>query len=511
MQPIGVTYGLDDKPPTGRAIVLAAQHVLTMFGSTVAIPLLFGPALWPIDPSATAEVQAAQSLTQSTNIAILISSVMLCSGLATLVQSTFGSRLPIIQGVSFSFITAFFGIIFACQDKGLDGATAMRYIAGAVIAGAAIEIFIGFSGLMGWVRRLLSPVVVGPVIMLIGLALYQHGAPKAGTHWGISGLTIGLVILFSLVLSRRHQIFQMFPMLMAIGIACGFCWLLTFTETFQEGHPGFVSFAAVEHASWVRINPSEVIMPWGTPKFDVAFFIAVLAGYLASMVESFGDYHACSNMAGAGDPTPKQISRGIGCEGIGCAITGLLGGFASTSYSENIGLVGLTKVASRYVVQIGSVILILLGLFGKFGAFAATIPGPVVGGLYCALFGLISAVGIQQLAKCDLKADRNLFIAGFSLFMGLSVPAYFSAIADAENLQVGQTLAMYKPTAEGWLALLGNGVRGVVVAVGSTGMAVAAIIGLVLDNIIPGTDEERGLEIPSLLVPEAGDVGEGAD
>lgn len=511
MQPVGVTYGLDDRPPTGKAIVLAAQHVLTMFGSTVAIPLLFGPSLWPINAEASAEVQAAQTLARSTNIAILISSVMLCSGLATFVQSTFGSRLPIIQGVSFSFITAFFAIINTPHEDGVGGAMAMRYIAGAVIAGSLVEIFIGFSGLMGWVRRLLSPVVVGPVIMLIGLALYQHGAPKAGTHWGISGLTIGLVILFSLVLSRRHQIFQMFPMLMAIGIACGVCWLLTLTGTFGKNHPGFVGFEAVQHASWVRVDPREVIMPWGTPKFDFAFFVAVLAGYLASMVESFGDYHACSNMAGAGDPTPKQISRGIGCEGIGCAITGVFGGFASTSYSENIGLVGLTKVASRYVVQIGAVILILLGLFGKFGAFAATIPGPVVGGLYCALFGLISAVGIQQLAKCDLKADRNLFIAGFSLFMGLSVPAYFTSIADSSNLIEGQTLAMYTPTAEGWLALLSAGVRGVVTAIGTTGMAVAAIIGLVLDNIIPGTNKERGLDIPSLLVPEAGDVGEGVD
>ena len=143
------------------------------------------------------------------------------------------------------------------------------------------------------------------------------------------------------------------------------------------------------------------------------------------MIESFGDYHACSHMAGGGDPTPQQLSRGIGCEGIGCLLTGVFGGFSSTSYSENIGLIGLTKVGSRYVVQIGAVLLIALGFLGKFGAFAAAIPGPVVGGLYCALFGLISAVGIQQLTKCDLHSDRNLFIAGFSLFMGLSVPEYF--------------------------------------------------------------------------------------
>ena len=212
------------------------------------------------------------------------------------------------------------------------------------------------------------------------------------------------------------------------------------------------------------------------------------------MIESFGDYHACSQMAGGGDPTPKQISRGIGCEGIGCFVTGILGGFSSTSYSENIGLVGLTKVGSRYVVQWGAVMLIFLGLFGKFGALAAAIPEPIVGGLYCTLFGLISAVGVQQLAKCDLKSDRNLFIAGFSLFMGLSVPAYFGAKASADQLGPGQILAIYEPTAEVLLSPLTNSLAGILTAVGSTGMAVAALIGLVLDNLIPGTPKQRGLD-----------------
>ncbi len=487
-------YSLDEKPTFARAVVLGTQHVLTMFGSTVAIPLLFAPALWPVDPNAEAAVQAQQALLQSKNAAILISSVMLCSGLATLIQSTFGSRLPIVQGISFSFITAFFGIIGACADRGQDGAMIMRYIAGAIIIGAGFEMLIGFSGLMGWLRSKLSPVVVGPVIMLIGLALFQHGAPKAGTYWPISGLTIALVIVFSLLLSRKNRFFRMFPMLLAIVITCVTCIVLSVTGVFPPGHPAHVSFSAVQHAAWLRVTPSEVWMPWGAPKFELAFVVAVLAGYLASMIESFGDYHACSNMAGAGDPSARQISRGIGCEGIGCALTGLFGGFSSTSYSENIGLIGLTKVGSRYVVQIGAVILILLGLFGKFGAIAATIPAPVVGGLYCTLFGLISAVGIQQLAKADLKSDRNLFIAGFSLFMGLSIPAYFTSVGDVASLSPGQTLALYTPTAEGVLARFSTGASGVIIALGTTGMAVAAIIGLIMDNIIPATRKERGLE-----------------
>jgi nucleobase transporter 1/2 len=481
-------YGLDDRPPLGKAIVFALQHILTMFGATVAVPLMFGPQLWPVDSNADEITQAAQLATQFQNTALLISSVMLCSGIATLIQATWGSRLPIIQGVSFSFLTAFAYIVTQVlapvSDGGMggDGAMAMRYIAGAILIGAILEMVIGFTGLIGWLRRAISPVVIGPVIMLIGLALFKHGVPKAGTYLPIGVLTILLVIVFSLVLSRYINFFRLFPILSVIVVVVTLCWVLTMTEVFPAGHPAAVNLSAVHSSPYVRATPSQVVCPWGWPLFHTGFTVAVLAGYFASMIESFGDYHACSYMAGGGSPTQKQISRGIGCEGIGCFLSGLLGGFSSTSYSENIGLVGLTKVGSRYVVQIGAVILIGLGIFGKFGAIAAAIPGPVVGGLYCTLFGLIAAVGIQHLAKADLKSDRNLLIAGFSLFMGLSVPAWFDGSA-----------AFYQPGPETLLEQMPEMLRGIVQSIGLTGMAVAAIIGITLDNLIPGTPEERGL------------------
>tara|TARA_R110002049_G_scaffold2750_2_gene21360 strand:+ start:55659 stop:57092 length:1434 start_codon:yes stop_codon:yes gene_type:complete len=470
-----VLYGLDDRPPLGKAMVLALQHVLTMFGSTVAVPLLLGPAMGMETPA----------------IALLISSVMLCSGIATLIQSTFGSRLPIIQGVSFSFLAAFFMIIAAVHPEGetVDAGAAMPYIAGAIIVGAVVEMIIGFSGLMGQIRRVLSPVVVGPVIMLIGLALYQAGAPIAATHWPISILTMTLIALFSFVLSRRSLVFRMFPMLLAILGSVGVCVLCSAIGLFGQGHPSRPNLDAFHEADWLRV--SNVVFPWGLPKFQLGFVVAVIAGYLASMIESFGDYHACKQMAGGGDPTAAEISRGIGCEGIGCALTGVFGGFSSTSYSENVGLIGLTQVGSRYVVQIGAVMLILLGLFGKFGALAAAIPTPVVGGLYCAMFGLISAVGIRQFARADLASDRNLFIGGFSLFMGISVPFYFA-----------------NGGSDSATATFPDGLDDVIISIGQTGMAVAAILGVVLDNVIPGTRTERGLEPAALPENPPASAGE---
>ncbi len=502
-------YGLDDKPPFLRAVVLGAQHVLTMFGSTVAVPLIFGPMLWPIPEGLSDSVQSQLTELQLSNTALLISSVMLCSGVATLLQSTFGSRLPIIQGVSFSFIAAFGGIIASVHSRqpidwstagGSDvdrlveawqaaGAMGMRSIAGAIILGAVFEMTIGFTGLMGTLRRFLSPVVVGPVIMLIGLALYQFGAPVAASHWPVSAATMILIALFALVLSRQVTFLKLFPMLSAIVVVVTACALLTYQGTFKPGDAAYVDTSAFERADWVRV--SSLFLPWGMPQFALSATIAVLAGYLASMIESFGDYHACKNMAGGGDPTPAEISRGIGFEGVGCALTGVLGGFSSTSYSENIGLVGLTRVGSRYVVQLGAVMLILLGVFGKFGAIASAIPQPVVGGLYCTMFGLIAAVGVRQFAKADLNSDRNLFVGGFALFMGLSVAFYFS------DYSTGKQAVEWMPEA----------IRDMVIAIGSTGMAVAAILGILLDNLIPGTREERGLaEPPGVLVPEGGDV-----
>ena len=471
-----ILYPIDSKPPLGRALVLGTQHVLTMFGATVSVPLLFyGPK---------------QLNMSAGELAILISSVMICSGVATLLQVTIGSRLPIIQGVSFSFLGAFFAAVAYAKghpEAGISqGALSMRYIAGAIVAGSVVEIVVGFSGLMGKLRKVVTPVVIGPVIMLIGLALFEHGAPKAFTHLPVGGATMALIALFSLFLAHKHRIFRVFPVLLAVVSVWSLCIVFSLLGYFPPGHPSHVGFEGVSATPWLRFNlfwgQHPVVMPWGTPKFELGLIVAALAGYLASMVESFGDYHGAAAMAEAPPPNDKQISRGIGAEGLACLGTGFLGGFSSTSYSENIALIGLTRVASRHVVKVAAVVLVALGLFAKFGALVATIPGPLVGGLYCALFGLIAAVGIQQLAKADLYSQRTLFIAGFSLFMGLSVPKWFAG-------------SIYGNGSEMVQAALPAAVATVVISLGSTGMGVAAILGLLLDNLVPGTDKERGIGV----------------
>jgi nucleobase transporter 1/2 len=213
--------------------------------------------------------------------------------------------------------------------------------------------------------------------------------------------------------------------------------------------------------------------PHGAPIFGLAAAVGMLAGFLASIVESVGDYYACARLAGAPVPTRRTIDRGIGMEGLGCVVAGVFGtGNGTTSYSENIGAIGLTRVGSRRVVQAGALLMMGLAVLGKFGALFTTIPRPIVGGMYCTMFGMIAAVGLSNLQFVDLNSARNLFVLGFALFMGLSVPEYVRA-----------NPVSFEPA---WLA-------GVVNTLGSTGMAVGALVAGVLDNTVPGTPAERGL------------------
>jgi len=453
-------YGIDDKPPLLETLFLGFQHYLTMFGSTVAIPLILAPALGIAD--------------DPKSIALLIGTMFFVSGIATLLQTTFGNRLPIVQGGTFSFLAP---TITICGMAGLANQgfeVRMQHVQGAIIAGAVVEIVLGYTGMIGKLLRFVGPITIAPTIALIGLSLFEFGAPVAGTHWGIGGLTIVLVILFSQYLRRTHRVFQLFPILLAILVAWGVAAIFTSTGTFGPEHPAAVKLDAVRNAEWVRV---PYPFQWGLPIFGAPAIIGMLAGYIASMVESVGDYYACARLSGAPLPTGKTVDRGIGMEGVGSLIAGIFGsGNGTTSYSENIGAIGLTRVGSRRVVQAGAAMMIMLAVVGKFGAIFATIPQPIVGGMYCTMFGMIAAVGLSNLQFVDLNSARNLFILGFAFFMGLSVPEYMKAnpIAVAESSSF-------------------HGLAGIANILGSTGMAVGALCAIVLDNTIPGTREERGL------------------
>lgn len=449
-------YQIDDSPPLLETAVLGLQHYLTMFGSTVAIPLLLAPALGITDP-----VQKGW----------LIATMFFVSGITTLLQTIWGNRLPIVQGGTFSFLAPTFAIcgMAALAEAGWE--VRILHVQGAIIAGSIFEIAVGASGLVGKMLKYVGPITIAPTIALIGLSLFKFGAPEAGRHWPIGGLTILLIILFSQYLRKKNRIFELYPILLAILAVWLISVILTAAGVFPEGHPSHTSFKNVYNTPWFRI---PYPFQWGWPIFGAAAIVGMLAGYIASMVESIGDYFACARLSGAPVPDKKIINRGITFEGLGCLVAGIFGtGNGTTSYSENVGAIALTRVGSRRVVQAGAVIMIVLGSVSKFGALFTTIPQPIIGGMYCAMFGMITAVGLSNLQFVDLNSARNLFILGLSFFMGLSLPEYF----------INQPLS-FDPV---WLSNIIN-------TLGSTGMAVGAFTAVFLDNTIPGTAQERGIQ-----------------
>lgn len=462
-----VLYPIGSKPRWGLAFFLGFQHYLTMFGATVSIPLIVGGALgFPPD-----------------QLAILISTVFFASGIATLLQQFIGNKLPIVQGGSFSFLGPTFAIIGMVQAQGGNWQVGIQAIAASIMFASVFEIILGYSGAMGKIKRFIGPLVIAPTITMIGLALFETGAPMMSGNWIVSLVTLVALIFYSQVFSRRIRWFLLFPVISAIATG----WIVAVIGTLAGWIPAgnaanlSVAFKQIAVAPWFTLRPL-VPFKWGFPtsgSLIVAGSFGMLAAYLASMVESVGDYHSCAKLSEAPPPTERMISRGLGSEGVGCLIAGILqSGNGTTSYSENIGAIGITRVASRRAIRAGAIVMLVIPIIGKIGAIFASLPSPVVGAMYVGLFGLIVAVGLSNLQYVNLNNSRNLFILGLALFSGLSFRAAFNA----------------NPINWGLIGTFTGTLGSIVQTILTTAMAVSAIIALILDNYIPGaTREERGL------------------
>lgn len=449
-----VIFGIDDKPGLTLTILAGVQHVLTLFGATTLVPLIFGQ----------------QMMMSPLQVAAFVGCVYFGMGVATLVQThpRLGSGLPIVQGSSFSFIAPILAIatMYSAQGPGVT----MQYVGGALIAGGLVLAFIGYTGLMGTIRKIITPVVIGPTIMAIGFSLAPTAIQSASNAWPIALTVVVLAFTFNLVVKNR--LFNMLAILAAITVAYLICLFGTLVGIFSEGHGAFVNFAAVAEAPWLHL---DILLPWGVPKFSVQAIGAISAGFICATIESIGDYHSCAFAAGIDDPTEVQVSRGIGAEGVGCIISGLFGSVGTTSYTENIGLIGLTGVASRHVVRVGAIILIAVSFVGKIGAVVATMPSSVMGGVYITLFGVIGAMGIQNLSRADMTSQRNILIVGFAFLMSQGLPAWV------------------EPNMEIFTSALGGTLGSTVWSILKTPMAVAAICAATCDSLVPGTPEERGI------------------
>ncbi|KAK7092606.1 hypothetical protein V1264_008327 [Littorina saxatilis] len=380
----------------------------------------------------------------------------------------------------------------------------MREIQGGIMLASLAQVLIGCTGLLGILLEYLGPITIVPTISLVGLSLIDVALMFCEKHWGITALTVGLVFLFSLYLRNvkipfptfskktgcrviKYPLFKLLPVIFAVVLAWVFCAILTATDTLKQ--PGVRTDSktnVLELANWFFFPyPGQ----WGMPTISVASFMAMLAATITSIIESVGDYYACARISGVPPPPAHAVNRGIAIEGLGSLISGAVGsGGATTSYSQNVGAIGFTKVASRWAFFAAGIIFLISGLCGKFGAFLTMLPDPVLGGIVLVSFGMVTAVGLSTLSFVDLSSGRNLTIIGSSLLVGLMIPRYLADhpnAIDTGNVELDQVLQVLMGTA----------------------MFVGGVFAFFLDNTVPGTPEERGI----IKWRELADVGTTGD
>ncbi len=384
-------YSVEDKPPFALSLLLAAQHLLAALGGIIAVPLVLGNVL---------------KLSQEETI-ILVNAALLISGVVTVIQcrgvGPVGIRLPSVMGTSFTFVAAALAIGFS--EHGVAG------IMGASLVGSLVMIIGSFF--MPYIRKLFPPVVTGTVVMMIGLSLIPVAVDWfAGGHVGdenyaqpenLAMATFVLIIVVALV-QWGKGIFS--AAAIVIGMMTGYIVALAL---------GWVDFSGVEKAQSFAL-PQPLYFGLA---FPVSGIIGMSIAYLVTIVESSGNFLALGN-ATQTEITGKHLRGGVLCDGLGSAFAAIMSTTPFSSFSQNIGVISLTGVASRHVVALTGVLLALAGLFPVFGALIVSIPSPVLGGAGLMMFAMIIAAGIQMLNSVE-RTKRNGLIIAISVGCGLAV------------------------------------------------------------------------------------------
>nr|GMD24270.1 nucleobase-ascorbate transporter 7 [Ipomoea batatas]GMD25873.1 nucleobase-ascorbate transporter 7 [Ipomoea batatas]GMD28898.1 nucleobase-ascorbate transporter 7 [Ipomoea batatas] len=418
-----VSYCITSPPPWPEAILLGFQHYIVMLGTTVLIPSSLVPQM-----GGGKEEKAK-----------VIQTLLFVAGLNTLTQSLFGTRLPAVIGGSYTFVPASLSIILAGRysdiaDPQEKFEKTMRAIQGAVIVASTLQIILGFSGLWRNVIRFISPLSAAPLVALSGFGLYEIGFPLVAKC-----VEIGLPLLIVLVIFSQYiphmmkgneHLFGRFAVLFSVVIVWVYAHLLTVGGAYRNAPLKTQMSCRTDRAGIVSAAPWISIpypFQWGAPTFDAGESFAMMATSFVALVESTGAFYAVSRYASATPIPPSVLSRGVGWQGVAILLSGLFGtGNGSSVSIENAGLLALTRVGSRRVVQISAGFMIFFSILGKFGAVFASIPPPIIAALYCLFFAYVGCAGLSFLQFCNLNSFRTKFIIGFSVFLGLSIPQYFN-------------------------------------------------------------------------------------
>lgn len=400
----------DQRLPLGSTFAYGLQHVLTMYGGIIAPPLIIGAA-------------AGMS---SQDIGLLIAACLFVGGLATILQTIgipfFGSRLPLVQGVSFAGVSTMVAIV--------HGGGGIQAVFGSVIAASLIGLLI--TPLFSKIIRFFPPVVTGVVITTIGLTLMpvaanwamggNSKAPDYGSvaNIGLAAVTMAIVLLLSKV---GNAAISRLSILLAMVLGT----LIAFAV-------GMADFSKVSQGAIVAF-PTP--FAFGLPTFEVASIISMLIVILVTLTETSADIIAVGDIVGT-KVDSKRIGDGLRADMLSSAISPLFNSFTQSAFAQNVGLVAITGVKSRFVVSAGGVILVVLGLLPVLGRVVASVPTPVLGGAGVVLFGTVAASGIRTLAKVEYRNNMNLIVVAASLGFGMipiaaptfydKFPTWFSTI-----------------------------------------------------------------------------------
>lgn len=399
---------VDKKIPVVETLLLAFQHVLVMCAGAIAVPLIVGNAV---------------GLSQN-QVIFLISADLFLAGIATVIQSIgikniIGAKVPLVLGTSFVSVNAMVAI--AGTYKG-DPETAITTIFGAVlIAGLFCFLMAPFFGKL---LRFLPKVVTGTVVTIIGLSLLPVAIRwSAGNNIGAEDFAsskniymalfvLGVILILSKVLKGVWN-----NMAILLGIIIG---------TIVSSFFGMVDFTLVREASFIGI-----VKPFyfGMPRFDISAIMSLILIVIVSMTESTGNMMAIHEIVGK-KVDNKQITRGLRCDGLATMMAAIFNTFPHTCFGQNIGLVNLTGVKSRYVTSAAGFILIILGIFPKLAAIIAAIPYPVLGGAGFIMFGMVVSGGINTLGKVQFNGTKNGIIVAVSIgvsLIPLAVPNFYQS------------------------------------------------------------------------------------
>ncbi|RZQ64780.1 nucleobase:cation symporter-2 family protein [Amycolatopsis suaedae] len=400
-----MTHPVDRIPGTAQLIAGGIQHVAAMYAGVVAPPLIIGAAVG-LPPG---------------ELSLLISASLFTAGLATLLQTLgvwrFGARLPLVNGVTFATVAPVLAIV---KQHGAGDALGVVY--GATLVGGALMVLAApfFSRL----TRFFPPLVTGTVITLIGVSLLPVAvgwiAAQQESATGTGLLLAGFTLLAVLAFTRFLRGFAG-RIALLLGLVAGtlLAWPLGAldTSTLREA-PAF-GIAGPFH--------------FGTPVFDIAAIVSMAIVMIVVMVESTADMLALGEIVDR--PTePRTVADGLRADGLATAVATVFGGFAATAFAQNVGLVALTRMVSRYVVAACGAVLVLLGVFPVAGGIVALVPQPVLGGAGLVLFGSVAVSGIRTLAKASFERPANIAIVAASLGVGLipiAAPEFYADFPSA--------------------------------------------------------------------------------